>query len=133
QGQLYEQRRIQAVKNDFISIMSHEVRTPLTSIHGAINLLKAGLGGDMNAQGQRLLDVCYRNSQRLVRLVNDLLDLQRIESGTMTFNLRPVDLRSLLEQAIEASQAHAGPPGIKLVLQGRPTGARVRGDRRRLE
>ena len=132
QDELLEQKRMETLKNDFISVISHEVRTPLTSIHGALNLLKSGLGGELNPQGQRLLDAAYRNSQRLVRLVNDLLDLQRIESGTMTFNLRPVDLRSLLEQAIEASQAHAGPLGIKLVLQGAPTGARVRVDSDRM-
>ena len=60
--------------------------------------------------------------------MNDLLDLQRIESGTMTFHLRPVDVRSLLEQAVEASQAHAGQLGIKIVLQSAPAGARVRVD-----
>ncbi len=132
QDELLEQKRMERLKNDFISVVSHEVRTPLTSIHGALNLLKSGLGGELNSQGQRLLDAAYRNSQRLVRLVNDLLDLQRIESGTMTFNLRPVDLRLLLEQAIEASQAHAGQLGIKLVLEGAPTGARVRVDSDRM-
>jgi signal transduction histidine kinase len=132
QDELIEQKRMEKQKNDFISVISHEVRTPLTSIHGALNLLKSGLGGDLNPQGQRLLDAAYRNSQRLVRLVNDLLDLQRIESGTMTFNLRPVELRSLLEQAVEASQAHAGQLGIKLVLHGAPAGARVRVDADRM-
>jgi signal transduction histidine kinase len=132
QDELLEQKRMETLKNDFISVISHEVRTPLTSIHGALNLLKSGLGGELNSQGQRLLDAAYRNSQRLVRLVNDLLDLQRIESGTMTFNLRPVDLRSLLEQAIEASQAHAGQLGIKLTLQGTPAGTRVRVDSDRM-
>jgi len=128
QDELLEQKRMEKQKNDFISLISHEVRTPLTSIHGALNLLKSGLGGELNPQGQRLLDAAYRNSQRLVRLVNDLLDLQRIESGTMTFHLRPVDVRSLLEQAVEASQAHAGQLGIKIVLQSAPAGARVRVD-----
>ena len=132
QDELIEQKRMEKQKNDFISVISHEVRTPLTSIHGALNLLKSGLGGDLNPQGQRLLDAAYRNSQRLVRLVNDLLDLQRIESGTMTFNLRPVDVHSLLEQAVESSQAHAGQLGIKLQLRGAPAGARVRVDSDRM-
>jgi signal transduction histidine kinase len=132
QDELLEQKRVEQLKNDFISVISHEVRTPLTSIHGALNLLKSGLGGELDPQGQRLLDAAYRNSQRLVRLVNDLLDLQRIESGTMTFNLRPVELRSLLKQAVEASQAHAGQLGIRLVLKSAPTGARVRVDSDRM-
>jgi signal transduction histidine kinase len=132
QGEILEQRRMEQLKNDFISVISHEVRTPLTSIHGALNLLKSGLGGELNPQGVKLLDAAYRNSQRLVRLVNDLLDLQRIESGTMTFNLRPVELRSLLEQAIEACQAHAGQLQTRLVLQRAPTGLRVRVDSDRM-
>ncbi len=132
QDELIEQKRMEKQKNDFIAVISHEVRTPLTSIHGALNLLNSGLGGELNPQGQRLLDAAYRNSQRLVRLVNDLLDLQRMESGTMTFNLRPVDLHSLLEQAVESSQAHAGQLGIKMVLEGAPAGARVRVDADRM-
>lgn len=132
QDELLEQKRMEKLKNDFISVISHEVRTPLTSIHGALNLLKTGLGGELNAQGMKLLDAAYRNSQRLVRLVNDLLDLQRIESGTMTFNLRPVDVRSVLEQAIEASQAHAGQLGIRLLLQRAPSSVRVRVDSDRM-
>jgi len=132
QDELLEQKRMEKLKNDFISVISHEVRTPLTSIHGALNLLKSGLGGELNVQGVRLLDAAYRNSQRLVRLVNDLLDLQRIESGTMTFNLRPVDLRSLLEQSIEAGQPHAGQLETQLVLQRAPAGVRVRVDSDRM-
>lgn len=132
QGEILEQKRMGKLKNDFISVISHEVRTPLTSIHGALNLLKSGLGGELNAQGAKLLDVAYRNSQRLVRLVNDLLDLQRIESGTMTLNMRPFELRSLLEQSIEASQTYAGPFGIKLVLQPPPPEMQVRVDSDRM-
>jgi signal transduction histidine kinase len=67
-----------------------------------------------------------------VRFVNDLLDLQRIESGTMTFNLRPVELQSLLEQAVEASQAHASQLGIRLALDQVPLRARVRVDADRM-
>lgn len=132
QGELLERKRMETLKNDFISLVSHEVRTPLTSIHGALNLLKSGLGGRLNPQGVKLLDAAYRNSQRLVRLVNDLLDLQRIESGTMTFNFRPVDVRSLLEQSIEACQAHAGQLGVRLVLQRAPVDMRVRVDSDRM-
>jgi signal transduction histidine kinase len=132
QDEILEQKRIERLKNDLISVISHELRTPLTSIHGALNLLQSGLGGELNDQGQRLLDVAYRNSRRLVRLVNDLLDLQRIESGTMTFNLRPVELQSLLEQSVEASQTYASQLGISLVLQRVPAGMRVRVDTDRM-
>lgn len=132
QGELLEQKRSERVKDEFISVVSHELRTPLTSIHGALNLLKSGLGGRLNAQGQRLLDVAYRNSQRLVRLVSDVLDLQKIRAGSMSFNLRPVAVDGLLEQAIEANQAYASQLGVALVLKGAPAGALVYADADRL-
>jgi signal transduction histidine kinase len=116
QDELSEGRRLEQAKNEFISIVSHEVRTPLTSIHGALNLLKSGLGGELNDQGRQLLDVAYRNSQRLVRLVTDILDLQKIESGAMTFNLRPIEVAPFLAQAIDASQGFARQFGVRLAL-----------------
>ena len=132
QGELEERRRVEQIKNEFICMISHEVRTPLTSIHGALNLLTAGLGGELNDQGRQLLDVAYRNSRRLVRLVTDILDLQRIESGSMTFNMRPIELRSFLEQALEASRGYAGQYGVQLVLDSVPPQVRVRADSDRL-
>lgn len=131
-NELVEGRRLERAKNEFISIVSHEVRTPLTSIHGALNLLKFGLGGDLNDQGRQLLDVAYRNSQRLVRLVTDVLDLQKIESGAMTFNMRPLELRPFLAQAIDAAQGFARQFGVRLSLAATPLGAFVRADSDRL-
>ncbi len=132
QGELLERRRLEELKNEFISIVSHEVRTPLTSIHGALNLLKSGLGGELNDQGQQLLDVAYRNSQRLVRLVTDILDLQKIESGAMTFDMRPIDVGPFLTQALAATEGFAGKYGVPLVLAGPFPRAFVRVDADRL-
>jgi signal transduction histidine kinase len=132
QGQLQEHERLQQLKNEFICLVSHEVRTPLTSIHGALNLLKAGLGGELNEQGQQLLDVAYRNSQRVVRLVSDILDLQKIEADTMTFDMQPIEVAPFLEQALEASQAYAAQFGVTLSLGPVPEDACVRADGDRL-
>jgi signal transduction histidine kinase len=132
QDALVEGRRLEQLKDELISIISHEVRTPLTSIHGALNLLKFGLGGELNEQGRQLLDVAYRNSQRLVRMVTDILDLQKIESGAMTFNFRPIELPAFLAQAIEASRAYAGQFGVRLEMGTAPGGACVRADADRL-
>jgi signal transduction histidine kinase len=132
QDELTEGRRLEQAKNEFISIVSHEVRTPLTSIHGALNLLKFGLGGQLNDQGRQLLDVAYRNSQRLVRLVTDILDLQKIESGAMTFNMRPIEVRPFLAQALEAGQGFASQFGVRLSLASAALGAHVRADSDRL-
>ncbi len=130
--QLDEQRRMERLKNEFISIVSHELRTPLTSIHGALGLINTGLGGELQPRARQLVDVAYRNSQRLVRLVDDILDLQKIESGAMAFQLHPLEVRPLLEQSIEANQSYAGRLGVALALAGAPAGVRVYGDADRL-
>jgi len=131
--QLAEQRRIERLKNDFISIVSHELRTPLTSIHGALGLVNAGvLARGLSPQVSQLLDVAYRNSQRLVRLVDDILDLQKIESGAMAFHLHPLEMRPLLAQAIEANHAYANGLGVRLELLEAPTETRVYADPDRL-
>jgi len=132
QDELVEHRRLEELKNEFICIISHEVRTPLTSIHGALNLLTSGLGGELNEQGRQLLEVAYRNSQRLVRLVTDILDLQKIESGAMTFNMRPIEVKPFLVQAIDASQGFAKQFGVRLSLAAVPRRAYVRADSDRL-
>jgi signal transduction histidine kinase len=132
QDELLERRRLEALKNEFICIISHEVRTPLTSIHGALNLLTSGLGGALNEQGRQLLEVAYRNSQRLVRLVTDILDLQKIESGAMTFNMRPIEVKPFLAQAVAASQGFANQFAVRLEVAGVPRQAHVRADADRL-
>jgi len=79
QDQLVEQRGTERRKNAFICAMSHEM-------HGSLSALRSGLGGELNAHGQRLLDVALRNSERVMRLVRDSRDVQTIDSGAMTFN-----------------------------------------------
>ena len=71
QTQIVEQKRAAQIRNDLIAVVSHEMRTPLTSIHGSLNLLQSGVGGQLNDSGRRLHEVACRNSQRLVRLVKD--------------------------------------------------------------
>ena len=111
-----ERKRIEQMKTDFISIVSHELRTPLTSIRGALGLVAAGVAGELPEKARGLVDVAARNSDRLARLVNDILDVERIESGQMTFRLVPQDLRKLAEQAVEANQTYGQPHGVLLSL-----------------
>jgi signal transduction histidine kinase len=85
--QLLEHRMTDQLKNDLMTVMSHEIPTPVMSIHDSLRQLKSGVGGDLNAQGHRLLDVACRNSQQLMRLVDDLLDVRRIELGTMIVDM----------------------------------------------
>jgi signal transduction histidine kinase len=104
--QLEEQQRLERLKDEFISLVSHELRTPLTSIHCALALVTSGHVGELPPQAGHLVEIAHRNTQRLVRLAGDLLDLQRIESGSLAFVMRRQELASLLETALEANQAY---------------------------
>ena len=81
-------------KSEFLSVVSHELRTPLTSIKGALNLINSGVLGEIPKQLQQVLDVANRNSIRLAALVDDLLDMQSLESGSMLLEFEPVDISS---------------------------------------
>jgi PAS domain S-box-containing protein len=79
-----QRRAIERMKDEFISVVSHELRTPLTSIRGALGLLANGLADRSSAKGQRMLEIAVSNTERLIRLINDILDIERIDSGKVT-------------------------------------------------
>jgi signal transduction histidine kinase len=120
-----------AAKSAFLSTVSHELRTPLTSIHASLRLMQQGMGGALAPEARHLVDVAARNSQRLVRLVDEILDLRKIEAG-LALERQPVDLRPLLEQALEANRSYAEQCGVRFVLQGEAGPAMVLGDAERL-
>ena len=93
------------LKDEFISTVSHELRTPLTSIRGALGLLSSGILGELNEKSSNLLRIATTNSDRLVRLINDILDLERIQSGRAPITFRPVQLSQVVHQAIEGMAA----------------------------
>ncbi|MBD3662598.1 CHASE domain-containing protein [Sulfitobacter aestuariivivens] len=95
-----EQKRVDRIKDEFVSTVSHELRTPLTSIKGALGLIKATAEGSMSASFSRLLDIASTNAERLTTIVNDILDLEKISSGEVNFDFQPVDLGSLISEAI---------------------------------
>src|SRR5229473_4848573 len=78
-----QRRAAERLKNEQISVVSHELRTPLTSMRSALGLLVGGQVGRLPEQGQRLLDIAARNTDRLIRLINDILDLEHLDSGHM--------------------------------------------------
>lgn len=102
-----QRARMEKMKSEFVSTVSHELRTPLTSIRGSLGLIAGGAAGELPPKAAALLRIAHKNSERLVSLVNDILDMQKIESGRMDFHMRPVDLVLLIEQALEANQAYA--------------------------
>ncbi len=104
---LSERKKIEQLKNEFISTLSHELRTPLTSIRGALGLLAGGAAGEMPTPARSLLDIAGKNCERLVRLINDMLDVEKIESGSMRFDAVVQPLLPLLEQAVAATTSYA--------------------------
>ncbi len=125
-----QRHEVDQLKKDFVSTVSHELRTPLTSIRGSLGLLAAGIAGDLSAQGQQLVTVAERNSIRLIRLINDILDFEKLESGNVVMDLRPTPLQQILERSVETISAFAEEEGITIEL-GR-TAAVVRADETRL-
>ncbi|MDJ0593220.1 MAG: PAS domain S-box protein [Pleurocapsa sp. MO_226.B13] len=102
-----DRKAIEQMKSEFISIASHEMRTPLTSIHGVIKLLNAGRLGEISATGQQMLEMALRNSDRLVRLVNDILDIEKMESGRDRLEKQTCDSAELIQQAIDTLRSMA--------------------------
>ena len=94
-------KEIERMKSEFVSVTSHEMRTPLTSIHGVIKLLCAGRLGSLSPAGEEMVNLAMRNSERLVHLVNDVLDLERMQSGREIIQKRKCDSARLIQQAVE--------------------------------
>jgi signal transduction histidine kinase len=115
-----QRQAVNQLKDEFISTVSHELRTPLTSIHGALGLLASGVLGEVNDKAANLLRIAYANSERLTRLINDILDLERLQSGREPFNFRPVRLADVVAQAIDGIMPVAYAAGVQLVHDPNP-------------
>ena len=102
-----DRKAIERMKDEFVSVISHELRTPLTSIHGSLKLLATGRLGDLSEEGGQMLEIADENTDRLVRLVSDVLDLQRIESGKVAMDKRRCDAYDLMMQATDTMQGMA--------------------------
>jgi signal transduction histidine kinase len=111
-----ERKRLERLKDEFVSTVSHELRTPLTSIAGSLGLLMGNVAGELSKPAARLLEIAHSNSERLVRLVNDILDIEKLESGRVTFNLRRVEVRVLVKQAVEEINDFAAARGVDVQL-----------------
>lgn len=127
-----ERKKIDRMKREFISVVSHELRTPLTSIRGALGLLLGGIAGELPARAKELVDIACSNSERLVRLISDILDMEKIESGKMIFRFQPLDLLPLIEQAIEVTHPYGAQFGVRFVLKTNLLTAWVNADADRL-
>jgi signal transduction histidine kinase/CheY-like chemotaxis protein len=115
--QLSQRSELDTLKDEFISTVSHELRTPLTSIRGALGLLSSGIIGDVDAKALNLLRIAVTNTDRLIRLINDILDLERMESGRAPLQIRRCSLRDLSQQAIETMTPMADANTVHLALE----------------
>ena len=112
-----ERQKVERMKNEFVSMVSHELRTPLTSIRGSLSLIAGGVTGEIPPQAKELVNIAFKNSERLVLLINDILDIEKIESGKMDFQMEPVELVPLVERAIAANRAYGEQFGVQFQLK----------------
>lgn len=128
------QIEVDRLKSEFVATVSHELRTPMTAIKGYVEVLLMGAAGELNPQQRRFLDIVKGNTERLTILVNDLLDLSRIEAGKVILSLQPLDLAAILEESLDEFRRRAMEEGksINFILK-RPEGLpKVRGDSERV-
>ncbi len=125
---IQDRKRVEEMKNDFVSVVSHELRTPLTSIRGSLGLIAGGVAGELPEKARQLVEIAAKNCERLVRLVNDMLDVEKIESGTMGFRFAALELMPLVEQAVDVNRAYAEELGVELRIEEPVEGARVWAD-----
>jgi PAS domain S-box-containing protein len=125
-------KRIDRMKTEFISTVSHELRTPLTSIRGALGLMSGGVAGKLPDAATNLVGIAQSNCDRLIRLINDILDSEKIESGTVPLRPQAVEVAPLVRQALAANEVFAQQHGVELRMQAPSTALTVRADVDRL-
>ena len=111
-----QRKEIDRLKTEFVSTVSHELRTPLTAVYGSLRLLAGGVAGQLPAQGRQLLEMSTRSCERLIRLINDVLDVERIASGRLSLRQEPLDLRPLVARAIHDTGPYARELGVGVRL-----------------
>jgi PAS domain S-box-containing protein len=115
-----ERKQIDRMKSEFISVVSHELRTPLTSIHGSLGMLASGLLKPDSDQGKRMLQIAVDSTDRLVRLINDILDIERIESGRVKMEREFCQVDDLVDEAINVVQPLANKAAVTLSVTRLP-------------
>ncbi len=127
-----ERKKVEQIKNEFISTVSHELRTPLTSVRGSLGLLVGGAGGDLPEQANTLVSIANKNTERLLLLINDILDIEKIESGKMVYHYKLLNLHEFLENAIQANFAYGEQFGVRFVITQCPDTIQIYADDDRL-
>lgn len=127
-----ERKRVEKLKNEFVSTVSHELRTPLTSIRGALGLVLGGASGEVPERLRAMLTIASNNTERLLLLINDILDLQKIESGKLEFHYSMFDVCDFVKKVVEENHGFAHQHSVMLLTTHLPNSAAVYGDQARL-
>jgi len=127
-----ERKKIDRLKNEFISTISHELRTPLTSILGSLQLIKGGAVGELPEQANKLVDIACKNTDRLLSLINDILDFEKIKSDATCFVQKPIEITQFVIQALNEHLGYAKQHHVQYVLKQRLENTFVLADQQRL-
>ena len=127
-----QQRAAERVRSEFTSTLSHELRTPLTSILGSLSLLRSGALGDVPKEQDEIVEIAERNGRRLLDLINEVLDIEKIESGRLSLEPEPLELAELVRESLRLNQGFADRFQVRLALEGSVPPVTVRADRKRL-
>jgi len=127
-----ERKQVERMKGEFVSTVSHELRTPLTSIRGALGLLIGRFSASLSDKARQLLETANRNAERLTLLINDILDLEKIESGQLDFKFQTLDLVAITHQAIIANEGYGQQHNVGMRLVDTLDSANIWGDEHRL-
>jgi PAS domain S-box-containing protein len=129
-----ERKEVDRLKDEFVSTVSHELRTPLTSIKGALGLIKSGVGGDIPEKMQSILEIAGRNCERLILLIGDILDMEKIEAGKIDYEMERVDILALVKNSVIDNEHYGEQFDVTFVLNGteNETEMFVEGDTTRL-
>jgi len=112
-----ERKAIEKMKSEFVSTVSHELRTPLTSIKGSIGLIEGGALGKLPDSANDMMHIAYKNTERLINLVNDILDMEKLDSGSMEFCFTENDMSQVLKQVIDINQGYATEHNVTFELK----------------
>ena len=127
-----ERKEVERMKHEFISIASHELRTPLTSLKGALDLIHSDVVGQIPEAMAPLLEIAHRNSERLGRLIDDILDIEKLDAEKMEFSMQPIPVPGLIDQAISEHAGFGIEHGVSFVIDGDVPNVAVLGDEDRL-
>ena len=125
--------KLERLKSEFISIVSHELRTPLTSIKNSLDILMSGRCGEITQAADKFLSMAMRNVQRLSGIINDLLDLSKIEAGKMDFNFAPTNINTVIGYVKSALSEVAKTKGLNLITSEAENLPDIKADAQRLE